>query len=131
MKKCRLIIFSYRPCSQAIIYQPAFFIATIQIGVIVQVCYTPLARCVTYTVRMVYTLMVIVHHHLEDCYYTHNPINFSILLCHVALPISNVLISDICSGITQNFELITVQRKVRTFYLPCFVLGFESEMLFV
>ena len=28
----------------AITYQPAFFIATIQIGVIVQVCYTPLAR---------------------------------------------------------------------------------------
>ena len=36
-------------CSQAITYQPAFFIATIQIGVIVQICYTPLARCVTYT----------------------------------------------------------------------------------
>ena len=36
--------FTYRPCSQAITYQPAFFIATIQIGVIVQVCYTPLAR---------------------------------------------------------------------------------------
>ena len=26
-----------------------FFIATIQIGVIVQVCYTPRLRCVTYT----------------------------------------------------------------------------------
>ena len=33
-------------CSQAIINRPAFFIATI---VIVQVCYTPQARCVTYT----------------------------------------------------------------------------------
>ena len=29
-----------------------FFIATIQIGIIVQVCYTPLARCVTYTYSM-------------------------------------------------------------------------------
>ena len=37
--------FTYQPCSQAII-DLDFFIATIQIGV---VCYTPLARCVTYT----------------------------------------------------------------------------------
>ena len=43
------------PISEAISYSPVlftclrFFIATIQIGVIVQVCYTPQARCVTYT----------------------------------------------------------------------------------
>ena len=29
-----------------------FFIATIQIGVIVQVCYTPHLQCVTYTYRL-------------------------------------------------------------------------------
>ena len=32
-----------QPCSQAITYRPTFFIATIQIGVIVQVCYIPQA----------------------------------------------------------------------------------------
>ena len=37
-----------------------YFIATIQIGVIVQVCYTPRLQCVTYTHRIIFAHAVIV-----------------------------------------------------------------------